>query len=197
MASPPGTPADAGALIPPDDSRSHRATEIIIKSSREPQGSDSEDFRLNKKVRPLHEAVNAFIRPGDMLSLAFGDARPNAIIREIVRSFRGTSPRFTVVGTGLLNTQQSLIGAGLVSRLVTTYAGENYPAPQPSPVVQRALESTELELEDWSIYALVASLAAGALQIPFLPVRSFADGSMSFEGSAQRAVLAILSGAPP
>ena len=168
--------------------------QVFPRTRRDPTLRTSD---VNKKVRPLHEAVSALIRPGDMLSLAFGDARPNAIIREIVRSFRGTSPRFTVVCTGLLNTQQSLIGAGLVSRLVTTYAGENYPAPQPSPVVQRALESTELELEDWSIYALVASLAAGALQIPFLPVRSFADGSMSFEGSAQRAVLADPFGGSP
>jgi acyl CoA:acetate/3-ketoacid CoA transferase alpha subunit/acyl CoA:acetate/3-ketoacid CoA transferase beta subunit len=135
-------------------------------------------LRTSKVMSP-EEAVTRFVEPGMTLSLAFGDARPNAILREVVRQFRGTSPGFTVVTSGLLNTQQALVGAGLVRRLVTSFAGENYPAPWPSPVVRRALEDGSLTIEDWSLYTLVARLAAGALGVPFFPVRSFADGSMS------------------
>jgi acyl CoA:acetate/3-ketoacid CoA transferase alpha subunit/acyl CoA:acetate/3-ketoacid CoA transferase beta subunit len=130
--------------------------------------------------------VRSLVRPGDTLSLAFGDARPNATVREIVRAFRGTRPEFTVVASGLLSTQQALVGAGLVRRLVTSYAGENYPAPYPSPVIRRAVEDGSLEIDDWSLYSLVARLAAGALGVPFLPVRSFADGSMATDTAPAR-----------
>ena len=114
------------------------------------------------KVMPVGEAVSRFVRPGMTLHLAFGDARPNATLREVVRRFRGTRPGFTVVTSGLLSTQQALVRAGLVDRLVTSFAGENYPVPQPSQVIRRALEDGSLIIEDWSLYTLVARVAAGA-----------------------------------
>ena len=138
------------------------------------------------KVMALPDAIRRHVQPGDTISLAFGDARPNATIQEIVRQFRGRDPRFTVVASGLLSTQQALVASGLVARLVTSYAGENYPAPYPSPVIRRALERAELVVEDWSLYSLVARLAAGALGVPFFPVRSFADGSMTTDGEKPR-----------
>ncbi|MEU6646333.1 CoA-transferase [Saccharomonospora sp. NPDC046836] len=141
------------------------------------------------KRRSLEDAVAEHVRPGMTLHLPFGDARPNALLREVVRQFRGTRPGFTVISTGLLNSQQALVSSGLVTKLITTFAGENYPTPGPSPVIKRALEDG-MEIEDWSIYTMVAALTAGALGVPFYPVRSFAEGSMSGRaGMAPRATV--------
>jgi len=129
------------------------------------------------KVLPLDEAVRRHIRPGDALHLSFGDARPNATVKEIVRCFRGTDPRFTVMGSGLLSVQQALLACGLVERLMTSFAGENYPVPRPSHVVRRAIESGRLRMEEWSILALSMGLLGGALGVPFIPTRSFAGRS--------------------
>ena len=129
------------------------------------------------KVLSIEDAIRLHIRPGDAIHLSFGDARPNFAIREIVKQFRGTEPRFTVMGSGLLSAQQALLGAGLVARLMTSFAGENYPVPRPSPVVRRALESGRLEIEEWSILALSLGLLGGALGLPFVPTRSFAGDS--------------------
>ncbi len=143
-----------------------------------PHDQQSWSAPLSDRRHSLADAVARYVRPGMTLHLPFGDARPNALVREVVRQFRGTDPQFTVITTGLLNSQQALVGAGLVKKLITSFAGENHPTPSPSPVIMRALQDG-LEIEDWSIYTLLAGLTAGAMGIPFFPVRSFADGSMT------------------
>ncbi len=97
---------------------------------------------------------------------------------ELVRAFRGTRPGFTVSTCGFVSVQNALIGASLVDLLVAAFAGENYPNPRPSRVVQRAIASGRLDMENWSMWSLVARLMAGALDIPFMPVKSIVDSSM-------------------
>lgn len=113
------------------------------------------------------------------LHLCWSDARPNAALLEIVRQFAGTAPEFMVSSVGLANSQVAVVAAGLVRRLVTAYAGESYPAGAPNPLLQRAVASGRLVLENWSQWTMVARLMAGALGLPFMPTRSLQGSSLA------------------
>src|SRR5262249_33291444 len=125
------------------------------------------------------DAISAFVRPGNSIHFAYGGARPNAAVAEIVRQFTGTDPGFTVSAHGFVNSQHAMVQAGLIRKLITPYAGENYPAPRPNGVLQRAIRSGEVDIECWSIWTLTARLMAGALGIPFMPVKSLVGSSMA------------------
>lgn len=141
---------------------------------------------VGEKVVTPAEAVRSFVKPGDWLHLAYGGARPNALVAEIVRQFHGTRPDFRVSAQGFVNSQHALIAAGLVSHLCVAFAGENYPAPRPNPVLQRALAGGELTVENWSIWSLTARLIAGALGVDGLPVRSLARSGIAAENTPER-----------
>jgi acyl CoA:acetate/3-ketoacid CoA transferase alpha subunit/acyl CoA:acetate/3-ketoacid CoA transferase beta subunit len=100
---------------------------------------------------------------------------------EIVRQFSGTRPGFTLSTCGLVSVQHALVARGLVRRLVASFAGENYPAPRPSKILQQAIAEGAVEIENWSMWTLVARLVAGALGVEFFPVSSFRDSSLELE----------------
>lgn len=146
---------------------------------------------------PLDEAVRTLVRPGMFLHLAYGGGRPNATVNEIVRQFAGTDPGFRVSAHGFVNTQHAMVAAGLVRRLTVAYAGENFPSPRPNPALQRAVRDGSVIVDNWSIWTLTARLMAGALGVPFLPVRSLRGSSMAteHEGTAYHE-LAVPGGEP-
>jgi acyl CoA:acetate/3-ketoacid CoA transferase alpha subunit/acyl CoA:acetate/3-ketoacid CoA transferase beta subunit len=137
------------------------------------------------KVVPLQEAIRDWVRPGDAVHLAYSDARPNAAVMEIIRRFDGTDPGLTLSTSGLVSVQHALISRGLLRKVMTSFAGENYPAPRPSPIFQRAVRDGRVEVENWSLYTLVARLKAGALGIPFFPVHSIGGSSLEQEHLGQ------------
>ena len=55
----------------------------------------------SSKVMPIAEAVARFVRPGMTLHALSTTSRPNAILSEIFRRFRGRDPRFTYVSISL------------------------------------------------------------------------------------------------
>jgi acyl CoA:acetate/3-ketoacid CoA transferase alpha subunit len=137
---------------------------------------------MTDKRMPLDDAIDRFVRPGMALHLAYGGGRPNAAVAAIVRRFAGTDPRFTVSAQGFVNSQVALLDQGLVERLVVAFAGENFPSPRPNPAVQRAVAPEGgVALENWTIWTLTARLMAGALGVPFLPVRSIVGSGMEAE----------------
>lgn len=133
------------------------------------------------KVVPLSEAVRQHVRPGDGIHIAYSNARPNAALLEILRQFDGTAPGFTLSASGIVSIQHALIARGLVRRVITSFAGENYPAAAPSRIFTDAVASGQVELENWSLLTLVVRLMAGALGLPFLPVRSLVGSGMEQE----------------
>lgn len=140
------------------------------------------------KVMSIADAVERFVTPGAAIHFAYGGARPNAAIAEIVRRYAGTDTRFTVSAHGFVSTHHALVAAGLVSHLCVAFAGENYPSPRPNPVLQRALADGSVTIENWSIWTLTARLAAGALGVEAFPVRSLAASGIAAEhaGGAYR-----------
>jgi acyl CoA:acetate/3-ketoacid CoA transferase alpha subunit/acyl CoA:acetate/3-ketoacid CoA transferase beta subunit len=138
------------------------------------------------KVLPLAAAVRRFVRPGAVLHVAYSDARPNAALMEVVRQFDGTSPGFTLSTSGLVSLQHALVARGLVSKLITSFAGENYPAPRPNPIFQRAVAEGRVEIENWSLWTLIARLVGGALGTEFFPVSSLRGSDLEKEHLGSR-----------
>jgi acyl CoA:acetate/3-ketoacid CoA transferase alpha subunit len=97
------------------------------------------------------------------------------------------------VSAGLVNIQHALIELGLVRKVIASFAGENYPIARPNPALVRAITRGDVEMEHWSLWALVARLTAGALGVSHYPVRSMRGSSMGQE-AARRGQLAELPG---
>lgn len=131
------------------------------------------------KVADLDDAVGRLVRPGDTIHLAYGGGRPNAAVAGIMRRFGGSRPGFTVSACGFVSTQHAMVAAGLVSKLVVAFAGDNYPVPRPNRILRRALRDGSVAIENWSIWTLTARLIAGALGTPFFPVHSLASSGLA------------------
>lgn len=144
------------------------------------------------KVTTLAEAVERFVRPRDTVHIAYSDARPNAAIQQLVRSFAGTRPEFTVVSAGMVNIQHALVELDLVEKVIVSFAGENYPVARPNPALVRAIASGRVVIEHWSLWALIARLHAAALGVSHFPVRSMSGSSMG-EEAARRGELVELT----
>ncbi len=117
---------------------------------------------------PLQDAVARYVRDGDHLYLAgFTHLIPFAFGHEIIRQGRRhlTLSRAT---PDLVYDQ--MLAAHVADRVVFSYAGN--PGVGNLPVFRRAVESGEVEIEEYTHFELVARLAAGAAGLPFWPVRS-------------------------
>jgi acyl CoA:acetate/3-ketoacid CoA transferase alpha subunit/acyl CoA:acetate/3-ketoacid CoA transferase beta subunit len=152
-----------------------------------------QEFEGRAKLMGLDDAVERFVRPRDVVHIAYSDARPNAAIQQLARTFAGTSPRFTVVSAGLVNIQHALVELGLVEKVIVSFAGENYPVARPNPALVRAIADGTVRIEHWSLWALIARLTAGALGVSHFPVRSMRGSSMG-EEAARRGELIELDG---
>jgi acyl CoA:acetate/3-ketoacid CoA transferase alpha subunit/acyl CoA:acetate/3-ketoacid CoA transferase beta subunit len=130
------------------------------------------------KTCSLRDAVERFVEPGDAIHLGLTHNRGGVALWEILRRFHGTDPRFTLLGVQLSTPPSPLVHAGLARKLVTSWAGDSYFAPGPSPVYQRAWQAG-LEIEHWSILTYVQRLAAGARGLPWTTTRSLAGSSMA------------------
>jgi acyl CoA:acetate/3-ketoacid CoA transferase alpha subunit/acyl CoA:acetate/3-ketoacid CoA transferase beta subunit len=145
------------------------------------------------KLADLGEAIDRFVHPGAIVHIGYSDARPNALLHELTRRFSGTDPQFTVVSAGLVNLQHALIEIGLVRKLIVSFAGENYPVPRPNPALVRAIAENRVQIEHWSLWALIARLTAGALGVSHFPVQSMRGSSMG-DDAARRGELIDVPG---
>src|SRR4051812_14303592 len=134
------------------------------------------------KTTSLQDAVERFVRPGDVVHLGLTHTRGSVALWEILRQFIGQDPGFTLLGVQLTTPAAPLVHAGLARKLVTSWAGDSYVAPGPSPVYQRAW-SSGVEFEHWSILTYVQRLAAAARGLPGTTTRSLAGSSMAADNA--------------
>ena len=117
------------------------------------------------KVTTLDKAVTQNIKPSMHIYSAY---LPFATAHEIVRQFRDQGAAFTISCLGAVENLNILMAAGLVKRLIGSYAGVILPSPGLSGVIQRALQDG-MEIENWSLLTMVQRLIGGALSLPFMP----------------------------
>ncbi len=125
------------------------------------------------KVMTTKEAISRFVNPGDFLFIGGYICRtPFAAIHEIIRQQKG---ELTITRSNAADDFDMLIGAGLVKRFISTFLslgiyglGRCY---------RRSLEKGiphKIEVEEYTNLSLPMMLQAGAMGMPFVPVRDMA-----------------------
>jgi len=123
-----------------------------------------------EKVMSLKAAIRRFVADGCHLSIGGFtiNRNPMAAVYEIIRQrIRGLHLYAHSNGQGV----DELIGGGCVARLEIAYGGNGRFAPT-CVRFRRAVEAGDLAVEDYSNYQMTLRFAAGAMGVPFLPVRS-------------------------
>lgn len=123
----------------------------------------------------LKEAVAENIRDGDTVFVGgFGQCVPFAIAHEIARQRK---KNLTLCRSGADILFDLLIGAGCVGKVSFGYVGN--PGIGLAHAFRRAVEKREIEVEDWTNFAMVLRLHAGALGVPFLPTATLFPGDLA------------------
>jgi acyl CoA:acetate/3-ketoacid CoA transferase alpha subunit len=144
---------------------------------------EAPDVYRENKVRPVEDALRTYVRPGMMLHFGYNQARAMALSNALVRAFGGTKPGFTIVSAGLVANQAAMFSAGIVKKLIVSFVGENYPAPSPNRIMQEAISSGSVEIENQSLLVIAQRLAAGAFGFPFALTRSIQGSSLAENSS--------------
>ncbi len=122
------------------------------------------------KVMSLQKAVATFVPDGCHCSIGgfTVNRNPMAAVYEIIRQKKRNLHLYAHSnGQGV----DELIGAGCVSHLEIAYGGSGRFAPT-CICFRRAVESGAVRVEDYSNYQMTLRFAAGAMGLPFMPVRS-------------------------
>ncbi len=122
------------------------------------------------KVTDLPSAIDRFVPDGSHLSIGGFtiNRNPMAAVYEIIRQKkRGLHLYAHSNGQGL----DELVGAGCVDRLDVAYAGTGRFSPT-CVRFRKAVLSGALKVEDYTNYQMTLRFTAGAMGVPFLPVRS-------------------------
>jgi glutaconate CoA-transferase subunit A len=122
------------------------------------------------KVMSLKSAIDRFVTDGCHLSIGgfTVNRNPMAAVYEIIRrKKRGLHVYAHSNGQGV----DELIGGGCVARLEIAYGGTGRFAPT-CIRFRKAVKAGTLVVEDYSNYQMTLRFAAGAMGIPFMPVRS-------------------------
>ena len=131
-------------------------------------------FDMRNKLSHLADAVKAHIHDGDTVFVGgFGQCIPFATGQEIVRQNRKS---LTLCRSGADIFFDMLIAAGCVRKAVFGYVGN--PGIGLGHAFRRAVEAGTLEVEDWTNFAMVLRLHAGALGIPYIPAATLVGGDL-------------------
>ena len=145
---------------------------------------------MTNKVMSVSDAVSRFVRDGDYLaSGGFGTNRiAVSALHELLRQKKQdlglaghtTTHDFEILCAGNLG------GGKLLSRVDVAYI-VGLEARGLSPQARRVMQSGEVEVCEWTNYALAVRFRAAAMGVPFLPVRNV-QGTDTFEQSAAKQV---------
>ncbi|MCP4747597.1 MAG: CoA transferase subunit A [Desulfobacteraceae bacterium] len=142
----------------------------------------------NRKIMSLDHAISRFVHDGCHLSIGgfTVNRNPMAAVYEIIRQKkRGIHLYAHSNGQGV----DELIGGGCVDRLEIAYAGNGRFAPT-CVRFRKAVESGELVVEDYSNFQMSLRFTAGAMGLPFLPVKSGIESDIAnqwgFKPAARR-----------
>jgi len=136
------------------------------------------------KVLDLKEAVQRYVKPGMKLHLAGGIGGPSAAICELIRQYWGRNPGFTLIQSTVTGHAINLVHCRIANKLICSVCANIAASGRPSKTVQAAIESKQIELENWSLNSLQQRLMAGAFGVPFMPTRSVSGSSMAKDNEA-------------
>ncbi|MEP7359139.1 MAG: CoA-transferase, partial [Anaerolineales bacterium] len=143
------------------------------------------------KLTSLGDAIRQNVHDGDLIYAAgFTHLIPFAAGHEIIRQGRRglTLARAT---PDLLYEQ--MVAAGCAEKLIFSYSGN--PGVGSLRQVRSALESGRLAYEEYTHFAMITRLTAGAAGLPFLPMQPTGAGDLAAANPAYRTIADPYTGA--
>ncbi|MBI1885857.1 MAG: CoA transferase subunit A [Chloroflexi bacterium] len=148
---------------------------------------DHKNRALVPKLMSEKEAVEKLVQDGDYIvyECNYLQRGPSALIREVIRQGKKdlwVGAKFTWVSAALL------VGAGCASKLDVGFFLFG-------PVVEQAVREGRVKAYEYSNVVMTNRLMAGAMGLPFLPVRSF-GGTDGFNYSGAKLITDPYAGEP-
>lgn len=142
------------------------------------------------KLLPLSQAVSQFVRDGDVLYAAgFTHLIPFAVAHEIIRQGR---KNLTLARATPDLIYDQMVAAGCAKKVIFSYAGN--PGVGSLRILRAAIEAGELEFEEYSHFAMITRLTAGASGLPFLPMMPVGTEDLARANPRYRKVVDPFSG---
>jgi glutaconate CoA-transferase subunit A len=151
---------------------------------------------MSEKVMSMAEAIARFVPDGSSvaLGLALEPLIPFAAGHELIRQSRRD---LTLIGPISDILFDQLIGAGCVSRVIAAWVGNV--SEGLGHCYRRAVEQGvphPITVEDHSNYSISLALLAGALGVPYIPIRSLLGSDIAREHPSIREARSPLDGQP-
>ena len=142
---------------------------------------------MESKLMSEKEAVSRYVDDGDYLvyDCEYIHRGPSSLEREVIRQRKKDlwiGGKFTYVDIGLL------LAAGCISKVDVGFFSSG-------PGITKAVLDGKLQMEEYSNVVMTMRLHAGAMGIPFIPIRSF-GGTTGFENSGAKLVEDPYTGLP-
>jgi glutaconate CoA-transferase subunit A len=171
----------------------------------DPSANRARDFFAGKpralidKLTTVADAVHRLVKDGDYLAIGgFGSDRlPTAVLHEILRQQKldlglaghTATHDFQVLCAG------NVLGRGKTLARVDVAYVVGLEARGLSPHARRVMESGEIQVTEWTNYALAVRFKAAAMGVPFLPARTML-GTDTFRKSGAKAITCPFTGEP-
>jgi len=148
---------------------------------------DHKNRAMVPKLMSEKEAIEKLVSDGDYLvyECNYLQRGPSALIREVIRQRKKDlwiGAKFTWVAAALL------VGAGCASKLDVGFFLFG-------PVVEQAIREGRVKAYEYSNVVMTNRIMAGAMGLPFIPVRSF-GGTDGFEHSGAKLIADPYTGEP-
>jgi glutaconate CoA-transferase, subunit A len=148
---------------------------------------DHKNRAMVPKLMSEKEAIEKLVSDGDYLvyECNYLQRGPSALIREVIRQQKKdlwVGAKFTWVAAALL------VGAGCASKLDVGFFLFG-------PVVEQAIREGRVKAYEYSNVVMTNRIMAGAMGLPFIPVRSF-GGTDGFEHSGAKLIADPYTGEP-
>jgi len=144
------------------------------------------------KLTTLHDAVAAHVHDGDLIYAAgFTHLIPFAAGHEIIRQAR----RELVLARATPDLiYDQMVAAGCARKIIFSYSGN--PGIGSLRIVRTALEDGTLAWEEYSHFAMISRLTAGASGVPFMPMNPTGVDDLPKANPSYRTVADPYSGRP-
>lgn len=119
------------------------------------------------KVMTMHDAIDRYVNDGDTIYAAgFTHLIPFAAGHEIIRQHK--KDLVLARATPDLIYDQ-MVAAGCAKKIIFSYSGN--PGVGSLRIIRQEMEAGRLDYEEYSHFAMITRVAAGASGLPFLPMR--------------------------
>jgi glutaconate CoA-transferase subunit A len=142
------------------------------------------------KLLPLSQAIARFVQDGDLVYAAgFTHLIPFAAAHEIIRQGRKD---LTLARATPDIIYDQMVAAGCARKLIFSYTGN--PGVGSLRVIRAEMEAGRLAYEEYSHFAMITRLTAGAAGLPFLPMKSVGARDLAAANPQYRMVTDPYSG---